>query len=60
MIMFMFNRIREDKVGLEPLALEILIAQLFESCKNEHEVELLQKQLLNGNLEIKEVNLIDN
>ena len=58
--MFMFNRIREDKVGLEPLDLEILIAQLFESCKNEHEVELLQKQLLNGNLEIKEVNLIDN
>jgi len=58
--MFMFNRIREDKVGLEPLALEILIAQLFENCKNEHEVELLQKQLLNGNLEIKEVNLIDN
>jgi hypothetical protein len=51
-VMFMLNKNKTEKVELKLVDLEIFIAQLFESCKNEHEVELLQKELLNGNLDI--------
>lgn len=55
----MLKRNKIEKIGLSPVDLEIFIVQLFEKCKNEHEVELLQKQLLSGNLVLRDVNLIN-
>jgi len=56
----MLNKNRNEKVGLKLIDLEKFIDQLFEKCKNEHEVELLQRQLSNGNLAPKDANLINN
>ena len=56
----MLNKNKSEKVGLKLIDLEKFIEQLFEKCKNEHEVELLQRQLSNGNLSPRDAKLINN
>jgi hypothetical protein len=51
---------KNEKIGLIIVNLELFINQLFEKCKNEHEVELLQKQLSKGNLSPININSTNN
>lgn len=56
----MLHRNKNEKAVLNPIVLEIFIDLLFEKCKNEYEVEFLQRQLLTGNLAPKDLHLINN